>query len=159
MTDLRLLLSRREFGDDSTLGKLYAVEAAPLFLCYTLEDELRDVKVPGETAIPVGVYEILPRTEGGMHKKYAARYGLMHVGMMWLQNVLDFKWVYLHVGNTDDETEGCPLVGTNYMPLGDGNFKVTGSRTAYVQLYKRVAEAWAEGRHVFITVTNEEVQA
>ncbi len=160
---MNLLLSRWKFGDDSTLGRLYEVDAEDGldFECYVLEDELRKVKVPGETAVGTGVFEILPRDAGDMTKKYQARYGEMHMGMAHLQNVPNFKYVYIHTGNTDDHTEGCLLTGTGYKPTGEGknNHIVTGSRSAYVPLYKRMAAAWARGEKVFITITDDEVAA
>ena len=49
---------------DSTSGILFdVVNGKRNFLCYTLEDEQRDVKVWGETRIPAGTYEIKLRNE------------------------------------------------------------------------------------------------
>jgi len=155
---LKFHLVRAEQGDDSTLGRLYEQKSTmdDEFQCYTLEDELREVKVPGETAIPKGTYRVLPRTQGKMHPKYAERYGDLHVGMAWLQDVPNFKWAYIHTGNTDDHTEGCLLVGTGFQETdeGENNHIVTGSRIAYVPLYTKIAEAWEDGEDVFITITN-----
>lgn len=155
---LKLHLVRTEQGDDSTLGRLYVQKSTidDEFQCYTLEDELREVKVPGETAIPKGTYKILPRTQGSMHPKYAERYGDLHVGMAWLQDVPNFKWVYIHTGNREDQTEGCLLVGQGFAETdeGENNHIVTGSRNAYVPLYTMIAQAWEDGEDVFITITN-----
>ena len=56
---------------DSTSGLLFEVNNGKrTFLCYTLEDEQRDVKVWGETRIPAGTYKLGLRTEGGFHNPY-----------------------------------------------------------------------------------------
>ena len=79
---MKLDVVRTQFGKDATNGMLFI---DGVFECFTLEDEVRDVKVHSETAIPLGEYEIKLRTEGGFHSKYTARYGAMHKGMLWLQ--------------------------------------------------------------------------
>ena len=82
---MKLWLQRFAYGADSTAGRLYdRTEEPPKFLCWTLEDERRQIKQPGETCIPVGIYHIIPRTEGGMHGKYKAKFGDRHKGMLWL---------------------------------------------------------------------------
>ena len=152
MTEMRILLTRTNWGSDSCLGTL-SVDGE--FQCYTLEDEVREVKVPGETAIPPGTYLIVPRCEGGMHPRYLARYPDIHVGMAWLQDVPGFEWVYIHTGNTDDDTDGCILVGSDYVKVdADGNHNVTNSRDAYVALYEKISAAWFDGISVWITVTD-----
>ena len=149
---MNITVERHQQGDNSTLGRLY-VDGE--FECFTLEDERREVKVSGETAIPSGTYTILPRTEGGMHPKYAERYGDLHVGMAWLQDVPDFNFVYIHTGNREDQTEGCLLVGQGFQPTheGENNYIVTGSRNAYVPLYTEIAAAWEREEEVLITIT------
>ena len=69
---MKISLVRHQFGDDATNGLLFI---DGVFECYTLEDEIRDVKVYGETAIPYGTYPVEFRKEGGFHNKYSARYG------------------------------------------------------------------------------------
>lgn len=144
-----MVVMRVRHGTDSTLGTLILDGE---FQCYTLEDEVRQVKVPGETAIPPGTYDVLPRTEGGMHPRYAERYGDLHVGMAHLQDVPDFQYVYIHTGNTDDHTDGCLLVGTDFVQLEDGNHELRDSRTAYVNLYREIREAWDQDEKVTITI-------
>ena len=146
-------LKRYGYGDDSTLGKLSLVESQSNDrLCYTLEDERREVKVLGETCIPTGTYEIKLRTEGGMHSRYTTRFPDIHKGMLHFQNVPDFTWIYLHVGNTDKDTEGCPLLGTS-SGVDRDNFFVQYSVKAYEKVYPVISEPISMGERVAIHVT------
>ena len=77
------------------------------------------------------------------------------MGMLWLQNVENFQWVYIHIGNDDDDTEGCPLAVTTPFIDGDGEFIGGGSRIAYVKLYKLIIEAMADGEEVVIAVSEK----
>ena len=47
---------RKIFTDDSTVGEL-SINGE--FVCFTLEDKVRDVKIQNITAIPYGKYEIV----------------------------------------------------------------------------------------------------
>jgi len=153
---MKLWLERFGFGKDSTLGRLSLdIDAAIVHLCFTIEDERRKVKVPGETAIPTGVYEIALRTEGTLTKKYAKRFPEMHKGMLHLQSIPDFKFVYLHIGNDDDDTEGCPLTVTTPFVDGKGEFTGGGSKDAYVKLYQKVIAAMDAGESVMLTVSEK----
>ena len=133
-----MLLSVNRFStsDESTLGTL-AIDGA--FVCYTLEDTRRMKKIEGETRIPAGRYEIKLRDEGGLTAKYAERYGAMHKGMLWLQDVPDFQWVYIHTGNKRGHTEGCILVGDAVSNNAVSEGVVSGSRQAYTRIYPQIA--------------------
>lgn len=146
---MELKLCRYAHGSDSTGGILF-VDGK--FNCFTLEDEARDVKVPGETRIPCGKYEIKLRNAGGMTKRYAERFDF-HDGMLWLQDVTGFELIYIHVGNTDDDTEGCILVGDG-AHCKDGEMTVSGSVNAYTRLYPLVAEEIRSGVSVSIEVVD-----
>ena len=150
---MNLELMRYAFGNDSTLGRL-AIDGEPF--CFTLEDERRTVKVKGETCIPPGQYEILLRTEGGLHTKYSARFPETHKGMLWLQDVPGFTYIYLHIGNRESNTDGCPLVGVVPIVLPDGEFEIARSRDAYLALYAKVVESLDTGERVWIHVTESE---
>lgn len=120
-----------------------------LFECFTLEDEYRTVKVWGETRIPDGTYPVELRTEGGFHYKYKKRYGEgFHKGMLWIKDVPGFEYVLIHIGNTDEDTAGCLLVGTTADK--DRNF-VGASGAAYKSLYPKIARAILNGVRVNIT--------
>lgn len=149
---MKLDVVRTQFGKDATNGMLFI---DGVFECFTLEDEVRDVKVHSETAIPLGEYEIKLRTEGGFHSKYTARYGAMHKGMLWLQDVPNFKWILIHTGNQDSHTAGCLLVGETQQDLDKGKDGfVGGSGDAYKKMYPKVADALLAGEKVTIKYSN-----
>ena len=145
---MELTLNRFSGADESTLGLLYVDEK---FFCYTLEDQYNEPKVPGETRIPNGRYKIELRNEGGMTERYAQRFDF-HKGMLWLRNVPNFQFIYIHTGNNDDHSEGCILVGdgqvTNIVERGT----VTSSVAAYTRLYKHITGALEIGEEVWINV-------
>lgn len=151
---MKLEVLRFSSGKDSTSGILLdASNGKKTFLCYTLEDEQRDVKVYGETRIPAGTYKLKLREEGGFHNKYLARYGAdWHKGMIWVQDVPNFKWILWHSGNTDENTDGCLLLGNSQesnLVKKDGF--IGASRDAYKLVYPRVAEAIVSGQDVEVT--------
>ena len=139
---MKLQVLRFSSESDSTSGLLFDITDGIKFLAYTLEDERREEKVMSETRIPAGTYEIKLRTEGGHHNKYASRYGYMHKGMLWLQDVPNFKWILIHCGNTDEHTAGCLLVGDSQE---NNQIKKNGfigsSSNAYKRIYPAIAEA------------------
>lgn len=145
---MRLRLERYAHGDDSTAGLLFVNDE---FFGYTLEDEDREVKVADETRIPAGDYQILLRDEGGMTKRYAKKYPF-HRGMLHLQDVPGFKWIYIHPGNTDDHTSGCLLVGYHAVHY-EGENTLRSSRVCYSKLYNLILLAMDRGEDVHIEVT------
>lgn len=151
---MKLEVLRFSSGKDSTSGILLdASNGKKTFLCYTLEDEQRDIKVYGETRIPAGTYKLKLREEGGFHNKHLARYGPdWHKGMIWVQEVPNFKWILWHSGNTDENSAGCLLLGnsqTSNLVKKDGF--IGGSRDAYKLVYPRVSEAILSGQDVEVT--------
>lgn len=146
---MELFTQRISTGDESTLGIMHDLNG-PEFLCYTLEDQANEVKIAGETRIPAGRYEIKLRTEGGMHQRYGQRFP-WHKGMLWLQNVPGFEWIYIHVGNKDDDSEGCILVGDGQVSNVIERGQITSSVSAYKRLYNRIVKA-LEAEQVFIEI-------
>ena len=136
---------------DSTSGLLFEVNNGKrTFLCYTLEDEQRDVKVWGETRIPAGTYKLGLRTEGGFHTKYISKFGAdFHKGMIWVLDVPGFEYILWHIGNTDENTAGCLLLGDSQesnLVKKDGF--VGSSTNAYKLVYPRVLAAIQSGLNV-----------
>ena len=94
---MKLKVLRISSQEDSTSGLLFLENDLGLnFLCYTLEDEKRVLKVKGETRVPAGIYQISLRKEGGFHQKYKKRYGASHKGMLHVTNVPNFEFRAKH---------------------------------------------------------------
>ncbi len=149
---MKLKVLRFSSQEDSTSGLLFLETDLGLeFLCYTLEDEARALKVRGETRVPAGTYQIKLRTEGGFHGRYTKRFSGMHKGMLHVINVPNFKWILIHTGNTDEHTAGCLLVGDsqeNNLIIKDGF--IGKSTNAYKRIYPPIAKALEKGEEVTI---------
>ena len=144
---MKLEVLRFSSQKDSTNGILFDVTDGRKFLCYTLEDEHRDVKEYGETRVPAGTYNITLRTVGGFHGRYLKKYGEMHKGMLWVRDVPNFEYILIHIGNTDEHTAGCLLVGNS----ADMKGFIGKSTAAYKNIYPEVAQALLDGEEVWIT--------
>jgi hypothetical protein len=146
---LQIILNRRKSNAHETWGELYLNGKR---ICYTLEDEKRAVKVWGETRIPAGEYEIKLRKEGGHHARYT-KFDF-HKGMLHLQNVPNFKWILIHIGNNDKDTAGCILVGSVLISK-NGRFTLLRSTDAYIAIYPQIANALERGEKATITIKDE----
>jgi len=156
---MKLEVLRFSSQDESTLGVLSDVTDGRKFLAFTLEDEYRETKVAGETRVPAGTYKITLRTVGGFHGKYAAKYGDMHKGMLWVRDVPNFEYILIHVGNTDDNTEGCLLVGnTSQENIARDGF-IGESGNAYKRIYPPIAKVLVDGGEVTITYVDYDTPA
>lgn len=149
---MKLQVLRISSQADSTSGLLFEVtDIGKRFLCYTLEDEHRALKVRGETRIPAGTYQIGLRREGGFHGRYTKRFPGLHKGMLHILDVPNFEYVLIHTGNTDEHTAGCLLVGDsqeNNVVIKDGF--VGKSTQAYKRIYPKIAKALEMGEEVVI---------
>lgn len=150
-TDL-LTVSRYDLQSDCTIGKLFLYDKLD---GYTVEDEIREIKVYGETAVPYGrrllKTRISPRFSSSFlyskslnmliepkeKNKFPNTIDWMHHELIWITDVPDFEYVLLHWGNSDDDTNGCLCVGSAPGKIGkqDG---VINSRTYYKQLYPKI---------------------
>ena len=151
---MNLDVIRIQFGSDATNGILLI---DGVFESFCLEDEVRDgQKQMGETAIPLGEYEIKFRTVGGYDAKYQKKYGTTwHKGMLELQDVPNFKYILIHTGNTDEHTAGCLLVGETQQDLDRGKDGfVGGSGDAYKKMYPKVRDALLNNEKVTIKYSN-----
>ena len=148
---MKLEVIRFNKGEDSTNGILFDITNERKFLCYTLEDESREEKVYGETCIPEGEYCVNFRREGGYHAKYDKRFADIHMGMLEVCDVPNFKYILIHCGNTDEDTAGCLLVGDTQE---NNNIKKNGfigrSTAAYTRIYPDIADALSRGEEVTI---------
>jgi hypothetical protein len=134
---MNLKLLRYSSNNESTLGLLFVDDK---FECYVLEDEYRAEKVKGETRIPAGTFDIKYREViSGMTERYRNKYDFF-TWHLELQNVPNFKYVYMHAGNKDDDTDGCILVGdsANNNKVDDGFIGY--SRNAFERIYLKIAQ-------------------
>lgn len=100
---MKLKVERLWPKKDYTVGRLY-VDGK--FFCNTLEDKVRNLdkeeKVPGKTAIPAGVYDVV--------YNWSPKFGR---NLPRLLNVPHFEGILIHPGNSADDSAGCILVGNN----------------------------------------------
>lgn len=146
---MNIQLLRYSTGNESTLGLLFINGK---FACYTLEDQFQAKKVMHETRIPEGRYEITLRKEGTFHTKYSKSFSGIHKGMLWIRNIPGFEYVLIHVGNTDNDTSGCILVGNICTQNILGRGSIAESTVAYKRIYPVIASALEAGEKVFIEI-------
>ena len=108
-----------------------------LFECHTLEDEVHEVKIPGETAIPPGVYKVII--------SFSNRF---QCDMPLLLNVPNFEGIRIHPGNTAADTHGCILVGSSKSEKG-----LLASRIAYDKLYSKILAEWSAHEDIWVKIT------
>ena len=149
---MKLKVLRFSSQEDSTSGLLFLEGDLGLeFLCYTLEDERRILKIKGESRVPAGRYKIELRTQGGFHEKYKKKYRTFHKGMLHVTNVPNFEYILIHTGNTDEHTAGCLLVGDsqeNNVIIKDGF--IGKSVNAYKRIYPNISKAISRNEEVTI---------
>jgi len=143
---------------------------------YVCEDELRQTKVYGETAIWPGTYRVKTRHSPSMSGEYywdKGTFELIHrkqyhaLGgndnpdlrrfssnhpMIEISGIPQFQHVMFHWGNTDKESLGCPLVGAR-IGIVDGRDAVVQSRAFYMQkFYPMVMRQLMAGNEVWCKV-------
>lgn len=127
-------LARFQYTDKTTIGRLS--DDSGKLICYTLEDTARKKKVPGETAIPSGRYEIrLADYKGrGLHPL--------------LMRVPYFEGIFIHPGNFALDTRGCILVGVDY-----GKDRLFQSVVAFEDLLMPRIKKMLEAGDLWISIT------
>ena len=130
---MRLTLKRIANRPTYCIGKLYingkywsdVLEDTDRGLDSTMtEEEIKKIKVKGETAIPTGIYKII--------LNYSPKFKKV---MPLLTNVKGYSGVRIHSGNSAKDTEGCLLVGLNTV-VG----RLTNSKNTYNALFKRLQQ-------------------
>lgn len=121
------------------------------FECFTYEDTFRYVKVPAQTRIPEGLYQIGLRTYGTKHEQYSRDFADIHKGMLEILDVVNFTDVLIHIGNRAKDTEGCLLIGDTAVPKDSF---VGQSLQAYVALYQKVIAAFDRNEKVMLRISS-----
>ena len=96
---MKIKVDRIYKGESYTIGKMYLNGE---YFCDTLEDAIRPVKIPNETAIPAGTYKV--------EVTYSPRFKR---NLPLLVDVPNYTGVRIHNGSNKDHTSGCILVGFN----------------------------------------------
>lgn len=150
-----IVIERRWKKPNYTIGNLYVNGTK---ISNVLEDpdrglhknmslsEIRKIKRYGETAIPVGTYEVtLSFSSKFSGRVWAKKYkGLIPL----VKNVPGFDGIRIHPGNTAKDTLGCPLPGFN-----TEKGKVTNSTQAYYTLMdKYLIPAHKNGEEIYLMV-------
>jgi len=143
---MKLVLQRQPSCAEATVGRLTLRGGE--FICYTLEDQIREVpgqpveqwKVEGKTAIPAGTYRVT--------LEYSPRFG---VDTPTLHGVEGYRYIRMHAGNEHEDTDGCILLGlqaTDHSLIG-------GTSKPAVRLVKQMMlEAAERGEEIFIEIRN-----
>lgn len=141
-----LTLFRFYASEKDTLGLLYV---DGVWKCLILEDEHREVKVPGETRIPAGRYQVI--LEHSPKFSVPDRYGHK---MLTIVGVPNFSGIRIHRGVNEAHTDGCPLVGLGFR-FELGRARLFDSPKAYEILYGSVAPRLERGEECFIEIVDE----
>jgi hypothetical protein len=140
---MTLRVIREPSINGATLGVVFLNDR---FLCFSLEDELRERageaveswKVPGQTAIPAGRYQLRvtwsPRFQRNLPE---------------LVDVPGFSGIRIHSGNRHSDTEGCLLVG-----FQRANAVVTESLRAMAFITPQIQAADKRGEEAWIEIEN-----
>jgi hypothetical protein len=143
-----IILQRQQQTDKCTFGKFIVGVRS----WQSLEDIHRDVKIPGETRIPAGRYELKLRTQNSkMNNDYKRRFPGIHKGMIEICGIPNYGNVYIHIGNSDKDTMGCPLIGK---ARNTGQNMIYQSTIAYLEFYPIVCDM-IEAGPTFIQVIDE----
>lgn len=136
MNIISLVRDAKQLTNTTSLGRLFLNGK---FLCDTLEDEFRDIKVYSETRIPAGSYKI----ELVNSPKFSPRYGHL---MLWITNVPNFEGILIHPGNTEKDTSGCILLGRRDQLTAT----LVDSRTTYDSIYKILSPLVKDGLYISV---------
>jgi hypothetical protein len=148
---MKLSLTRRFKGEGYTIGSL-CIDS--IYFCDTLEDrdrglkqsmpldEIKRLKIAGETAIPTGTYNI---TLNIVSPKYSTReqYKFCNGKVPRLLDVKGYEGVLIHIGNRPKDTEGCILVGEN---------KIKGQVVNSTETFKRLYELMKKADDITIEI-------
>lgn len=129
-----LKVSRDLKLEDRTGGVLYVDED---FFGYTCEDTVRDSKITGKTAIPAGTYDVVLED--------SPKYGK---DCPTIKDVPGFTYIRIHSGNTEEDTEGCLLVG--YKQYANGT--IAESRPAIAKLKAMIQAEIKSGGEVQLSI-------
>ena len=107
-----------------------------VFACWTLEDVVRPVKIPGETAIPAGRYDV--------RLSLSQRFQKVLPELLAVQG---YSGIRVHAGNGVGDTQGCVLVGRKRTTNG-----VLESKLALMEVMEHLRRATTAGDPITISI-------
>lgn len=113
-------------------------------------DEIKRKKVYGETAIPMGKYDVDMDTPSPKYVSKALKDGYYKpfcMNMPRILNIKGYSGVLIHPGTTEKDTLGCVLVGENKV-VG----KVVNSRVTFSRLHYKLMEVYRRGERITIEI-------
>ena len=131
---MEIELDREPSDENRTFGTLWLDGE---YECETLEDPVREVKIPGKTAPQPGRYKITLEN--------SPRFGK---DTITINDVPNYTGVRIHAGNTEHDTEGCPLVGQERTET-----TILRSKQALAHLKRKIHVA-LETSEVWLTIRN-----
>lgn len=114
-------------------------------LCFTLEPGPYS---PAHPRKPSGRFALVLRKEGGIYEKYRAKFPDWFVGIPQII-VPGRSFIEVHMGNTNEDTEGCSLLGAAYerpMVSLSQHYEVRRSQEAYMRVYPQIRDACQAGQ-------------
>ena len=153
---MKLMTDRAWKKDTYTIGRFF-VDGERFY--ETLEDKdrglkqsdhpdyIRSKKVPGETAIPSGTYEVRIDIVSPKYKAVKWYDDLCGGKMPRIMNVPGYDGILIHPLTSALETRGCVGVGRNTV-----KGKLTSSRETFKALYKKMEKAVARGEKITIEI-------
>lgn len=153
---MKITVDRKWKKKNYTIGRLFV--NGELF-CNTLEDTdrgldqkqpltiIRNRKIPNQTAIPTGTYEITLNVISPRFSKYEYYMDVCDGKLPRLLNVPGFDGVLIHVGSNANNTSGCILVGYNKNKgqLADG-------KMVFAKLYDLMKDAKNRDEKIIIEI-------
>lgn len=136
---MKLLLDRKEYGDDSTVADLYL---DGVWECATMEPEIpvNGKALSGPVCIPPGTYDVLITWS----PKFKRRLPL-------IINVPGRDGVRFHPGNKPDDTAGCVMTGEKVIHVAGVPF-LTHSSDAFERFFARLDAAELRGEKNILEV-------
>lgn len=153
---MKIVLDRKWRKTDYTIGRLYIDDE---FFCNTLEDTdrelhqnmdirvLRNKKIPNQTAIPTGVYEITLDVKSPKYSTYDFYNEACNGYLPRLLDVPGFDGILIHCGSNASHSSGCILVGNNTVKGG-----LTNSKETFKALYSKLNSAKENGEKIIIEI-------
>ena len=142
---MKLTIKRTITRNNYTLGKLYV---DGVYFCDTLEDrdrgltqnmsveQIKSIKVPGETAIPKGTYKVTLDVVSPKFSKYPFYMQTCEGKLPRLIDVKDYEGVLIHVADgpkKDSLVQGCIGIGN----LSAEEYLMNGKKV-FIELYNKL---------------------